>query len=59
MEEILQRRNDRVLVRSGDVVRHPVHPWSAGTWMLLRHLEAVGFSYSPPLVATTTANRIC
>jgi hypothetical protein len=50
VEEILQRRNDRVLVRSGDVVRHPLHPWSAATRMLLRHLEAVGFPYSPRVV---------
>ena len=50
VEEILQLRNDRVLVRSGNVVRHPVHPWSAATRMLLRHLEAVGFAYSPRLV---------
>ena len=49
-EEILQRRDDHVLVRTGDVVRHPLHPWSEATRMLLRHLEAVGFPYSPRLV---------
>lgn len=49
-EEILQRRGDRVLVRTGDVVRHPLHPWSDATRMLLRHLQAVGFPYSPRLV---------
>ena len=49
-EEILQRRDDRVLVRAGDVVRHPLHPWSEATRMLLPHLEAVGFPYSPRLV---------
>jgi hypothetical protein len=49
-QEILQRRDDRVLVRAGDVVRHPQHPWSEATRMLLRHLEAVGFPYSPRLV---------
>ena len=48
-QEILQRRDDRVLVRAGDVVRHPQHPWSEATRMLLRHLEAVGFPYSPRL----------
>jgi Phosphotransferase enzyme family len=50
VEEILQRRSDRVLVRTGNVVRHPLHPWSEATRMLLRHLEAVGFPYSPRLV---------
>jgi Phosphotransferase enzyme family len=50
VEEILQRRSDRVLVRTGNVVRHPLHPWSEATRMLLRHLEAVEFPYSPRLV---------
>jgi hypothetical protein len=49
-EEILQRRQDRVLVRSGDVVRHPRHAWSEATRMLLQQLEAVGFPYSPRVV---------
>jgi hypothetical protein len=49
-EEILQRRADRLLIRAGHVVRHPLHPWSAATRMLLRHLEAVGFPYSPRIV---------
>jgi hypothetical protein len=49
-EETLQRRDDRVLVRTGDLVRHPLHPWSDATRVLLRHFEAVGFRYSPRLV---------
>jgi hypothetical protein len=49
-EEIPQRRDDRVLIRTGDVVRHPQHPWIESTRMLLRHLEAVRFPYSPRLV---------
>lgn len=49
-EEFLQRRDDRVLVRTGDVVRHPQHPWSSATRLLLNHLETVGFPYSPRVV---------
>jgi aminoglycoside phosphotransferase (APT) family kinase protein len=41
-EEILQRRDDRVLVRAGDVVRHLQHPWSEATRMLL------DFEYARP-----------
>jgi hypothetical protein len=41
-EEILQRRDDRVLVRTGGVVRHPQHPWSEATRMPL------DFEYARP-----------
>lgn len=52
-EEVLVERADRVLTRLGDAVRHPQHPWSAATRMLLDHLAEVGFPFSPRVLATT------
>jgi hypothetical protein len=51
-EEILQRRDDRVLTRVGPAVRHPRHPWSSATRALLEHLSEVAFMPSPRLVGT-------
>ena len=51
-EEILQRREDRLLTRHGKAVRHPWHPWSPATRALLEQLSAVGFAQSPRLVGT-------
>ena len=51
-EEILQRREDRLLTRHGKAVRHPWHPWSPAIRALLEHLSAVGFAQSPRLVGT-------
>ncbi len=51
-EEILQRREDRLLTRHGKAVRHPSHPWSPATRALLEQLSAVGFAQSPRLVGT-------
>jgi phosphotransferase family enzyme len=45
--EVLQDDPHRVVVRVGDTVRRPLHAWSATIHELLRHLEAVGFPYSP------------
>jgi hypothetical protein len=45
--QVLQDDPHRVVVRVGDTVRRPLHPWSATVHELLRHLEAVGFPYSP------------
>jgi Phosphotransferase enzyme family len=51
-EEILQQRDDRVLTRLGEAVRHPWHPWSPATRALLKHLSAVGFALSPRVIGT-------
>jgi hypothetical protein len=51
-EEILQRRDDRVLTHVGRAVRHPRHPWSSATRALLEHLSEVAFMPSPRLVGS-------
>lgn len=50
--ELPQQRDDHLLARSGEAVRHPHHPWSASTRALLGHLETVGFPYSPRLAGS-------
>lgn len=45
--EVLQDDAHRRVVRVDDTVRRPLHPWSATIHELLRHLESVGFPYSP------------
>ena len=50
--ELPQQRDDHLLSRSGAAVRHPWHPWTAATRALLRHLETVGFWYSPRLIGS-------
>jgi hypothetical protein len=45
--EVLQARADRPVVRVGDVVRHPPHPWSASVHSLLAHLRSAGFTEAP------------
>lgn len=37
----------RPVIRIGDTVHRPVQPWTPAVHALLRHLEAVGFPYSP------------
>jgi hypothetical protein len=39
--------NENVVVRVGDTVRRPVHPWTPAVHTLLRHLEQVRFAESP------------
>jgi hypothetical protein len=39
--------NENVVVRVGDTVRRPVHPWTPAVQTLLRHLKAVGFTGAP------------
>lgn len=46
--EVLQDRSDRVVMRIGDVVRHPKQPWSGSVHALLSYLREVGFAESPP-----------
>jgi aminoglycoside phosphotransferase (APT) family kinase protein len=45
--EVLQDDPHRRVLRVGDTVRRPVHPWSATVHELLRYLQSVGFPYSP------------
>ena len=47
VDEVLQARADRPVVRIGDVVRHPPRPWSASVHALLSHLQEVGFAEAP------------
>ena len=51
-EEVLQRRDDRVLTRVGPAVRHPRHPWRSATRALLEHLSEPAFMPSPRPVGT-------
>ncbi|GAA4596440.1 aminoglycoside phosphotransferase family protein [Planotetraspora phitsanulokensis] len=46
-EEVLQDAPHRRVVRVGDTVRRPRQPWTPAVHALLRHLEGVGFPYSP------------
>ena len=39
--------NENVVVRTGNTVRRPVHPWTPAVHALLRCLEAIGFAESP------------
>ncbi|MFT3887079.1 MAG: aminoglycoside phosphotransferase family protein [Arachnia sp.] len=45
--EMLQDKPHRMVVRVGDTVRRPLQPWSASVHELLRHLEDIGFPYTP------------
>jgi hypothetical protein len=45
--EVLQDNPHRRVVRVGETVRRPPHPWSPTIHALLRHLESVGFPFSP------------
>ena len=47
VEEVLQSRADRPVVRHGDQVRHPRHPWSESVHALLAYLAEAGFFESP------------
>ena len=46
-DEILQDTTHRRVVRIGDTVRRPTHPWSPAVHQLLLHLENTGFAYAP------------
>jgi hypothetical protein len=45
--EVLQSTPHRRVVRVGDTVRRPLHPWSATVHELLRYLEDAGFRPAP------------
>jgi hypothetical protein len=46
-EEVLQTRADRRVVRVGDTVTHPTHPWTPAIHALLDYLHEAGFPYAP------------
>jgi hypothetical protein len=56
-EEVLQDEPHRRVVRVGNTVRRPMHPWSDTIHELLRHLEAVGFPYSPRVLGIDSDGR--
>ena len=56
-EEVLQDSAQRRILRVGDTVRRPLHPWSATIHELLRHLAAVGFPYSPRVLGIDEDGR--
>lgn len=55
--ELLQDQPHRAVLRVGDTVRRPVYPWTATVHQLLRHLEAVGFPYSPRVLGFDEQGR--
>lgn len=56
-EEILQDAAHRRVVRLGDTVRRPAHPWTPAVHALLRHLEEAGFPYSPRVLGIDQEGR--
>jgi hypothetical protein len=56
-DAFLQDQPHRVVVRVGDTVRRPVHPWTPTIHRLLRHLEAVGFPHSPRVLGIDGQGR--
>jgi hypothetical protein len=55
--QILQDSPHRRVVRIGDTVRRPLHPWSATIHALLQHLENVGFAASPRFLGIDDEGR--
>jgi hypothetical protein len=55
--EVLQDDPHRRVLRVGDTVRRPMHPWSAAVHELLRYLADVGFPYSPRVLGVDEAGR--
>ncbi|GIF00012.1 aminoglycoside phosphotransferase family protein [Paractinoplanes rishiriensis] len=55
--EVLQDTPHRRVVRVGDTVRRPLHPWSPAIHELLRHLEAVGFPHAPRVLGIDAEGR--
>jgi aminoglycoside phosphotransferase (APT) family kinase protein len=56
-ETRLEGGNVSTVVRVGDTVRRSTGPWTPAVHDLLRHLEAVGFEYSPRVLGTDAAGR--
>lgn len=55
--EVLQDEPHRRVVRVGDTVRRPLHPWSTTIHELLRYLENAGFPYSPRFLGIDPEGR--
>jgi hypothetical protein len=55
--QILQDEPHRRVIRIGDTVRRPVHPWSAAIHELLLYLESAGFPYSPRFLGIDDEGR--
>src|SRR5262245_29790843 len=55
--QLLQDEPHRRVVRIGDTVRRPVHPWSTTIHELLRYLEEIGFLYAPRLLGIDDDGR--
>lgn len=56
-EDVLQDAPHRRVVRLGDTVRRPTHPWTPAVHALLGYLEQVGFPYSPRLLGIDQEGR--
>lgn len=56
-EIVLTGGNENTVVRIGDTVRRPLHPWSEAVHMLLRHLESVNFPESPRVLGIDEQGR--
>ncbi|WP_410587018.1 aminoglycoside phosphotransferase family protein [Amycolatopsis sp. lyj-23] len=56
-EEVLQDNPHRRVVRVGDTVRRPVHPWTPAVHALLRHLAEVGFPAAPRVLGIDDEGR--
>jgi hypothetical protein len=57
VDEVLQDNPHRRVVRAGDTVRRPLHPWSPTIHALLQHLESVGFPFSPRFLGIDDEGR--
>src|SRR5512141_2994815 len=56
-EIVLPGGNVGAVVRVGDTVRRPTGPWTPAVHELLRHLERVGFAYSPRVLGVDEHGR--
>ncbi|GIE32775.1 phosphotransferase [Actinoplanes italicus] len=56
-DEVLQDDPYRRVVRIGDTVRRPLHPWSTTVHELLQHLQEQGFEYAPRLLGIDDEGR--
>lgn len=56
-ETTLAGGNVSTVVRAGDTIRRPLHPWSEAVHGLLRHLEAQGFDGAPRFLGVDDRGR--
>jgi hypothetical protein len=56
-DQVLQDAAHRQIVRVGDTVRRPLHPWSPTIHHLLSHLEDVGFEHAPRFLGIDAEGR--